>query len=63
MRLRFGDGFESCDANGPRNLKNTNPAKHTPVFLPLLLLVTSSKALVLKVPKRGQFHAANRVTI
>ena len=23
MRLRFGYGFESCDANGPRNVKNT----------------------------------------
>ena len=33
-----------------------------PVFLPPLLLV-GSKELVLKVPKRGQFHAAIRVTI
>ena len=62
MRLRFGYGFESCDANGPRNVKNTNPAKHRPVFLPPLLLV-GSKELVLKVPRRGQFHAAIRVTI
>ena len=22
MRLRFGNGFESCDANGPQNVKN-----------------------------------------
>ena len=61
MRLRFGYGFESCDANGPRNGKNTYLAKHRPVFLPPLLLV-GSKELVLKVPKRGQFHAAIRVT-
>ena len=61
MRLRFGYGFESCDANGPRNVKNTYLAKHRPVFLPPLLLV-GSKELVLKVPKRGQFHAAIRVT-
>ena len=61
MRLRFGYGFESCDANGPRNVKNTNIAKHRPVFLPPLLLV-GSKELVLKVPKRGQFHTAIRVT-
>ena len=62
MRLRFGYGFESCDANGPRNAKNTNLAKHRPVFLHPLLLV-GSKKLVLKVPERGQFHAAIRVTI
>ena len=62
MRLRFGYGFESCDANGPRNVKNTYLAKHRPVFLPPLFLV-GSKELVLKVPKRGQFHAAIRVTI
>ena len=61
MRLRFGYGFESCDANGPRNVKNTNIAKHRPIFLPPLLLV-GSKELVLKVPKRGQFHAAIRMT-
>ena len=61
MRLRFGYGFESCDANGPRNFKNTNIAKHRPIFLPPLLLVCS-KELVLKVPKRGQFHAAIRAT-
>ena len=24
MRLRFGYGFESCDANGPPNVKNSN---------------------------------------
>ena len=62
MRLRFGYGFESCDANGPRNVKNPYLAKHRPVFLPPLLLV-GSKELVLKVHKRGQFHAAIRVTI
>ena len=62
MRLRFGYGFESCDANGPRNVKNIYLAKHRPVFLPPLLLV-GSKESVLKVPKRGQFHAAIRLTI
>ena len=61
MRLRCGYGFESCDANGPRNVKNTNIAKHRPIFLPPLLLV-GSKELVLKVPIRGQFHTAIRVT-
>ena len=54
MRLRFGYGFESCDANGPRNVKNTNIAKHRPIFLPPLLLV-ASKELVLKGPKQWQF--------
>ena len=34
MRLRIGYRFESCDANGPRNVNNTNPAKHRPVFFP-----------------------------
>ena len=34
MRLRFGYGFESCEANGPRNVKNTNIAKHRPIFFP-----------------------------
>ena len=62
MRLRFGYGFESCDANGPRNVKNTNLAKHRPAFLPPLLLV-GNKESVLKVPKRGQCRAAIRVTI
>ena len=33
MRLRFGYGFEWCDANGPRNVKNTNLAKHRPVLV------------------------------
>ena len=61
-RPRLWYGFKSCDANGPRNVKNANLAKHRPVFLPPLLLVGSNK-LVLKVPKRGQFHAAIRVTI
>ena len=126
IRLRFGYGFESCVANGPRNVKNTlgsvfgrtdftlififgpldffrgfcrlifsthfcgkkcpekssrkipgkilqnfhnkNP-RHTsaeglgqqsPFFPPLLPV--GSQASVLKLPKRGQFHAATRVT-
>ena len=36
-----------CDANGPRNVKNTN---------------LGSQESVLRVPKRGQFQAAIRVT-
>ena len=40
MRLRFGYRFESCDANGPQNVKNTNLAKHRVRFiLPFSLLV------------------------
>ena len=32
--VRFGcDSVESCDANGSRNVKNTNPAKQRPVFI------------------------------
>ena len=42
IRLRFGYGFESCDANGPRNVKNINLAKHRPVYLASLLLVGSA---------------------
>ena len=62
MRLRFGYGFESCDASSLRNVKTTNFAKHRPVFLHPLILV-GSKELVLKAPKRGQLDAAIRVTI
>ena len=60
--MRCGYGFESCDANCPRNVKNTNIAKHRPIFLPPLLLV-SSKELVLKVPKRGQFDSCDKKTL
>ena len=59
--LQFGYGFESCDENGPRNIKNTHLAKQRPVSFPNFLLVGSQDS-VLKVPKRGQFHAAIRVT-
>ena len=62
IRLRFGYGFESRDASGPRNVKNTNPVKHRPFLLAPLLLV-GSKEWVFKVPKRGEFHAAIRVTV
>ena len=61
MRLWFGYGFGSCD-NRPRNVKNTKLAKHGPLFLFVLLFV-GSKELVLKVPKRGEFDVAIRVTI
>ena len=60
IRLRFGHGFESRDAKGPRNVKITNPAKQRPTFSPLLPV--GSQESVLKVPKRRQFHAAIRVT-
>ena len=62
IRLRFEYGFESCDVNGPRNVKDTNPAKQRPVFSFSPLLLVGSQESVLKVPKRGQFHAAIRVT-
>ena len=40
MRLRFGYGFESCDANGLRNVKNTNLWNTGPlVFTHFSLLV------------------------
>ena len=32
MRLRFGYRFESCDANGLRNIKNQNLGKQRPFF-------------------------------
>ena len=32
IRLRFGYRFESCDANGPRNVKNINLGKQRSVF-------------------------------
>ena len=43
IRLRLGYGFELCDANGPRNVKNTNLAKQRPLFLARfsLLVVTN----------------------
>ena len=54
IRLQFGYGFESCDANGPRNVKSTNLAKQRPVFPPV-----GNQESVLKVPKRGQFHSGD----
>ena len=39
MQLRFGYGFESCEANGPRNIKSTNIAKDRPIFFPHSSLV------------------------
>ena len=38
IRLRFGYGFESCDANDPRNVKNTNLVKQRPTSFPHLVL-------------------------
>ena len=65
-------GIVSCDAAAIRIririVRCQRPAKHQKPcetqarFLPPLLLV-GSKGLVLKVPKRGQSHAAIRVTI
>ena len=38
-------GFESCDANGPRNVKNTNIAKHRAFFFsPCSLLVVRNRS-------------------
>ena len=56
IRLRFGYGFQSCNENGPRNFKNANAA-----FFPQFSVLVVRK-LVLKVPKRGQFHVVIRVT-
>ena len=35
----FASRDSSCDANGPRNIKNTNPAKQRSFFFPPLLVV------------------------
>ena len=61
IRVRCGYGFETCDANIPRSVKSTNLAKHRASFF-LAILPVGSQELVLKVPKRGQFHAAIRMT-
>ena len=61
VRLRFGYGFGSRYANGPRNVENTNSAKQRPFLNPPLLTLGSQQP-VLKVPKRGQSHAAIRAT-
>ena len=55
--IRIGYGFESCDANGPRNVKNTKPAKPKARIFPTLLPVCGQES-VLKVPKQRQFIAA-----
>ena len=61
MRLRCGYGFESCDANGPRNVKNTNIAKHRLILLPPLLLV-GRKELVLNPKFWGEVQGRKRST-
>ena len=58
--LRFGYGLVSCYANGPRDVKKHKPHSTKAAFFPPLLPVGSQES-VLKVPKRGQFHAAIRV--
>ena len=62
MRLRFGYGFESCDANGPQNVKNLRPCEKElkPVFS--TLLPVGSQKIGSNAYKRGQFHAAIRAT-
>ena len=60
LRLRFGYGFESGDANGPRNVKTETLRNKAPSILPLLLV--DSQESVLKAPPRQQFHAAIHVT-
>ena len=61
-------GIVSCDSAAIRIMRCQRPAKRqkhkpceTKALLPLLLSVGSSES-VLKVPKRGQFHDAIRVT-
>ena len=50
-------GFESCDANGPRNIKNTNHAKHSPVsFTHFSLLAVKNRSW--KFLNEGKIHAA-----
>ena len=45
IRLRFGYGFELCDANGPRDVKNTNLAKHRAIFSsPFSLLAVRNRS-------------------
>ena len=61
IRLWCGYGFESCNANGPRNVKTHKPCETKTFFW--LTLPDDGKESVWKVPKRGQFHAAIRVTI
>ena len=61
MQFGYGFEFESCDVNGPRNVKNHKPCETKARVFPPLLLVGSQES-VLKVPKRGQFHAAICVT-
>ena len=39
MRLRFGYGFELCNANSPRNVKNTNAANTGPFSSPTFALL------------------------
>ena len=50
IRSRFRYGFESCDANSPRNVKHTNLAKHRAVFF-FAILPVGSQELVFNVPK------------
>ena len=61
IRLRFGYRFESCDANGPRNVKSTNLANTRARFSSPISFVGNKKS-VLKVPEWGQFRGAIRVT-
>ena len=43
IRLRFGYGFESCDAKGPRNVKNKR--NKGPFFPPLLPAGSQTRAI------------------
>ena len=43
IRLRFGYGFELCDASGLRNVKNQNRAKQIAHFPDFSLLVVRNR--------------------
>ena len=62
IQLRFGYGFEIVRCQRPAKRQKHKPCETQARSLPPLFLV-GSKELVLKVPKRGQIHAAIRVTI
>ena len=59
MQLRFGYGFASRDANIPRSVKKPKPCATTPICYPTSPV--GSQQAVLKVPKRGQFHAGTAI--
>ena len=57
IRIRIVRCQRARETSKTHTLRNTGPFFFTP------LLLVGSKELLLKVPKRGQFHVAIRVTI